>query len=157
MANNNQQNRTDNSINTERIIRGPIGQIKELRYTPSGMAVMDFGVATSHNEKKGDQWERVTSFVTVTAWGEAAEKLNQVISQWKERGSQVMVILNGNSNPKPRAYNNQAGEPKIDLTYSVNSAFDVRELPWSNFESNGSSAPAGAPTIDAEDIDDIPF
>jgi single-strand DNA-binding protein len=59
-----------------------------LRYTPSQMAVADFGIAANskYRTKSGEDREEVT-FVDVTAWGKQAE----VINQYFQKGKPIFV------------------------------------------------------------------
>lgn len=88
---------------------GNIGKDPVLRYTPQGMAVCDFSVATS----SGKRDEEKTMWFRVTAWGSTAEfcakyltkgKLVYVdgtlsVEEWhdKERGPQFSLKVNANT------------------------------------------------------------
>lgn len=56
---------------------GRLGQKPVLRYTPSGMTVLNFSLATDKNKKNGDKWEKITSWHNVTIFGRTAESLSQ--------------------------------------------------------------------------------
>lgn len=66
------------------ILMGNLTRDPVLRYTPSQMAVCDFGVACNRKFKgaNGEEREEVT-FVDVTAWGKQAEIINQYFSKGK--------------------------------------------------------------------------
>lgn len=70
------------------IIGGHLTRDIELRYTPSGAAVAQFGVAVNHTWKteSGEQKQSVT-FVDVTAWRQQAE----VIAQYFRKGDPILV------------------------------------------------------------------
>ena len=55
------------------IATGNVTRDPELKYTPSGMAVCSFGVATNRSIKKGDQWEDVPTFHNIVVWAKQAE------------------------------------------------------------------------------------
>ena len=60
----------------------------ELRYTPSGSAVTEIGLAV--NEKRKDangQWVEETTFVDITLWGRTAEVCNEYLG----KGSGVLI------------------------------------------------------------------
>lgn len=65
-------------------IAGKVGQDPELRYTPSGMAVLTFSVADTYgkDEKKKTTWHNVTVF------NKLAENTANTIS----KGSTVIVV-----------------------------------------------------------------
>jgi single-strand DNA-binding protein len=70
------------------IIVGNLGRDPELRYTPQGLAVCDFSVAT--NERRKDQSGEMkdeTTWFKVTFWGRQAE----VASQYLTKGKQVYI------------------------------------------------------------------
>jgi single-strand DNA-binding protein len=64
---------------------GYLGRDPELRYTPQGMAVCNFSIAT--NEKRKDprsgEMQDVTTWFKVTLWGRKAEVANQYLSKGK--------------------------------------------------------------------------
>lgn len=64
---------------------GRIGRDAELRYTPSGMAVTSFSLATSRtwNDKDGNRQER-TDWHKINLWGKAAEALDQYLKKGRE-------------------------------------------------------------------------
>lgn len=70
------------------IIVGNLGRDPELRYTPQGVAVCNFSVAT--NEKKRDksgELQDVTTWFRVTLWRNQAENA----SKYLQKGSPVYV------------------------------------------------------------------
>lgn len=70
-------------------IVGRLGQNPELRYTPSGVPVATFSIATSKKfaDASGNQQEKTTWF-RVTAWRKQAETVGQYLT----KGSKVLVI-----------------------------------------------------------------
>lgn len=70
------------------LLIGNLTRDPELRYTPSGTAVADFGLAMSRNwkDQKGEKREE-TCFVDVTAWARQAE----VIAQHCRKGRPLFV------------------------------------------------------------------
>ena len=59
----------------------------ECRYTPSGTAVADIGLAVNDRIKKGDTFVDITTFVDVTVWGKTAE----VAAQYVTKGKQILI------------------------------------------------------------------
>ena len=70
------------------ILLGNVTRDLELRYTPSGLAVTDLGLAVNDKRKNaaGEFVEEVT-FVDVTLWGRTAE----VASEYLSKGSPVLI------------------------------------------------------------------
>lgn len=76
---------TDNSAT----ITGNAGREPELRFTPSGQPVANFGVAVSRRwqNRQTQEWEEATSWIDVTCWGQLAENVAESVS----RGTRVTV------------------------------------------------------------------
>jgi single-strand DNA-binding protein len=70
-------------------ITGNAGREPELRFTPSGQAVANFGVAVSRRwmNRQTNEWEEATSWIDVTAWGQLAENVAESVG----RGTRVTV------------------------------------------------------------------
>lgn len=70
------------------ILMGNLTRDIELRYTPSGTAVTDAGVAVNDRRKNGNgEWIDEVTFVDVTLWGRTAE----VASEYLEKGSPIFL------------------------------------------------------------------
>lgn len=67
------------------IILGRLGQDPELKYTPGGMAVCNFTIATSESwaDKAGQKQER-TEWHRVVVWGKLGELCNQYLSKGRQ-------------------------------------------------------------------------
>ncbi len=67
------------------IVLGRLGQNPELKYTPSGVAVCNFSLATSENwtDKNGQKQER-TEWHRIVVWGKLAELCNQYLSKGRQ-------------------------------------------------------------------------
>lgn len=70
----------DNNV----IVVGNVTRDPELRFTPSGAAVANFGLAWN---RKGRDGEDVTSFFDVTAWNQMAENIGESVT----KGMRVVV------------------------------------------------------------------
>lgn len=60
------------SLNRVTII-GNLGKDIETKFTPSGLQISKFTVATTDSIKKGDTWENVTEWHNITCFGKTAE------------------------------------------------------------------------------------
>lgn len=50
-------------------LQGHLGQDQETKFTPNGVAVTTFSIATTHSVKKGEgEWEKITTWHRVKAW-----------------------------------------------------------------------------------------
>jgi single-strand DNA-binding protein len=67
------------------IILGRLGQDPELKYTPGGMAVCNFSLATSESwaDKSGQRQER-TEWHRVVVWGKLGELCNQYLTKGRQ-------------------------------------------------------------------------
>ena len=70
------------------LLMGNLTRQPELRYTPSGAAVVDMRLAVSRNytTQSGEKRDE-TAFLTVIAWGKTAENC----SEYLDKGSQILV------------------------------------------------------------------
>jgi single-strand DNA-binding protein len=61
----------------------------ELRFTPSGQAVANFGLAVNRRwqNRQTSEWEEATSFFNVVAWREMAENAGETLT----KGARVIV------------------------------------------------------------------
>jgi single-strand DNA-binding protein len=70
------------------ILVGRLTRDVELRYTQSGMAVTDIGLAVSEKRKsQSGEWIEETTFVDVTLWGRTAE----LAGEYLNKGSPVLI------------------------------------------------------------------
>jgi len=60
------------SLNKVMLI-GNLGKDPEVKYTPSGLQIASFSLATTDRVKKGDDWEDKTEWHNITVFGKSAE------------------------------------------------------------------------------------
>lgn len=136
------------------LLMGNLTRNPEIRYTPSGTAVADLGLAVneSFKNKAGETVEQ-TCFVDVVVWGRQAE----TASEYLHKGSPVFVegrlqldqweSQQGEKRSKLRVRADRVqflGSPGKGTEYAAAPAASAPQAP---------SAPAPAP----EDDDDVPF
>jgi single-strand DNA-binding protein len=70
-------------------ISGNITREPEMRYTPSGVSKVNFGVAVNRSwrNQQTQEWEEQTSFFNVVAWRQLAENISASLG----KGSRVVV------------------------------------------------------------------
>jgi len=68
-------------------IVGSLGRDPELRFTQSGLGIVNFSVAVNRRKKVGDEWEDETCWFNVSAWRELAENVAASMS----KGDRVIV------------------------------------------------------------------
>ena len=70
------------------ILMGNLTRDPELRYTPSGTAVCEVGLAVNDRRRTPDgEWVDETTFVEIVLWSKTAETCNQYLS----KGSPVLI------------------------------------------------------------------
>jgi len=70
------------------LLSGRLTRDPELRYTPSGVAVMTFSLALNRRYKdQSGEWKEEVSFVSVVVWQRQAE----LASEYLKKGSAVFV------------------------------------------------------------------
>ena len=70
------------------IIVGNLGRDPELRYTPQGVAVCDFSMATNERKRdKSGEMQEVATWFRVTLWRNQAENA----AKYLKKGSQVYI------------------------------------------------------------------
>lgn len=87
------------------ILLGRLGQDPELKYTPSGMAVCNFSLATSENwvDKSGQRQEK-TEWHRIQVWG----KLGELCNQYLAKGRQAYV----EGRLQTRSWDDQSGNKR---------------------------------------------
>ena len=68
------------------ILLGRLGQDPELKYTPAGMAVCNFSVATSESwsDKTSGQKQEKTEWHRIVVWGKLAELCGQYLAKGRQ-------------------------------------------------------------------------
>lgn len=71
------------------ILLGNLTRDPQVRYTPSGMAVSEIGLAVNHSwfDKNTNQRREEATFVDVTLWGRTAE----IAGEYLAKGRQVLI------------------------------------------------------------------
>ncbi len=65
------------------MILGALGKTPELRYLPSGDALLNLSLAASNSwkPKDSDEWKTITRWYKVSVFGKQAEKLNETLAK----------------------------------------------------------------------------
>lgn len=67
-------------------LMGNVTRDPELRYTPSGTAVLSFSLATNRRYKSGDDWKDEASFHNIVVWRNA-----ESLSQRLKKGTRMHI------------------------------------------------------------------
>ena len=116
-------------------ITGNATREPELRFTPSGQAVANFGVAVNRRwqNRQTQEWEEAVSFFDVTAWAQLAENVAESVS----KGTRITV----SGRLDQRSWETQDGDKrsKVEIV-----ADDVAvSLRWATAEANRNERPDG--------------
>jgi single-strand DNA-binding protein len=75
------------SLNKVMLI-GNLGKDPEIKYTPSGVPVAKFSIATNESYKdKGGEWQERTEWHNIVAW----QRLAEIIGEYVKKGSKLYV------------------------------------------------------------------
>ncbi|MBM3313424.1 single-stranded DNA-binding protein [candidate division WOR-3 bacterium] len=131
------------------LLLGRVTMDPDLRYTPSGAAVLGFRIAVDRvwRDKATDEWKREASFFQVNLWGQAAERLSKTM----RKGSAVLV----EGQLRSRSWEGKDGEKRYVVEIH-SSRTQVLDKP--DFTSGPAAGPAEEePDVPRDQLDDIPF
>ena len=148
------------------ILVGNLGRDPELRYTPQGVAVCDFSMATNERKRdKSGEWHDVPTWFRVTLWRNQAENA----SKYLKKGSPVYI----EGRLSQEEWQDRDGNTRYTLAVqgtemhflgsaSRNDEFDSdQDTPQfagpANSSASSSSGSAGSAAAPAASDDDIPF
>lgn len=139
---------------------GNLGRDPEMRYTPSGVAVTNFSVATSRSWTGQDgQRQEKTVWFRVAAWRGLAETCNQYLT----KGQRVLVV---GEVEEPNTWTDQEGNTRASLEVTartvrfLNTRAESEALAGGWGQAGGQGAPAGGGADGgavAGGEEDIPF
>lgn len=123
---------------------GNLGRDPEMRYTPSGVAVTNFSVATSRSwTGKDGQRQEKTVWFRVAAWRGLAETCNQYLT----KGQRVLVV---GEVEEPSTWTDQEGNTRASLEVTartvrfLNTRAENEALAGGWAQAGGQGAPTGA-------------
>ena len=121
----------------------------DLRYTPSGVAVLNFHIAVdrSWKDKATDEWKKEVSFFSIQAWNKSAEYLSKKM----RKGDAVLVI----GELRSRSWEGKDGTKQYVVEVTARQTQVLTMHP----EGSEPSQPAegGGDELPKDDIDAIPF
>jgi single-strand DNA-binding protein len=69
------------------ILMGNLTRDPEVRYTPQGTSVCNFGIAVNRKYKQGDELKEEVTFINIVVFGKQADSCGQYLN----KGSSVLV------------------------------------------------------------------
>ena len=137
------------------ILIGNLGRDPEVRYTPGGLAVANFSMATSETwtNKEGEKETR-TEWHRIVAWG----KLGEICGEYLSKGKQVCIegriqTREWEDKEGNKRYTTEITASQMLMLGSRESAGESRPSPSSDMDSPNLPEPPISKTKD----DDIPF
>lgn len=135
------------------VLLGRVTMDPDLRYVPSGTAVLGFRIAVNRRYKdKSGEWKDDTSYFTVNIWGQAAERL----SEQMKRGSAVLV----EGQLRSRDWESKSGEKRtsVEIWASRTQVLDKTGAPGEGGRpAKPSDGNDDEPDTPRDQLDDIPF
>ena len=120
---------------------GNVTNEPELRYTPSGVAVCNFSIATNHRVKQGDKFvDGAPTFYRATVWSDYAEHVASSLT----KGMQVMAM----GSVYTETYTDRNGEERSSLKLDVDEvgpALRFATAKVARSQRNGGGGFGGAP------------
>lgn len=134
------------------ILIGNLGRDPEVRYTPSGVAVANFSIATSESwtSKEGEKETR-TEWHRIVAFG----KLGEICGEYLSKGKQVYI----EGRIQTRDWEDQNGVKRYttEIVASQMIMLGSRDAGGETFKSEAPAAAAPGSPPQAPEDDDIPF
>ena len=114
------------------VLTGNLTRRPELRYTPQGTGIADFGLASNRRYKVGDELQEETCFIEVTVFGSTAV----AVASHLDKGRKVLV----EGRLRWRQWETETGGKRSKLEVV---AERVNFLPQGNKNGTGTSVDAG--------------
>ena len=130
------------------ILVGNLGADPEIRYTPNGMAVANFRIATSETFTKDGQKETKTEWHRIVAFG----KLAEICGEYLAKGKQVYI----EGKIQTRKWTDKDGTDKYTTEILANQMQMLGGRDGAAAGGGGVSG-GGVDEIPPSDIDDVPF
>lgn len=131
------------------VLAGNLTRDPEVRHTPNGTAVGDFGLAVNktYKNESGKKIEEVL-FIDVTTWGRWAE----ISKQYLSKGSKILI----NGELKLDSWETPEGEKKTKIKVTAHKIVFLSKKSTSNQTASNEPQPQSN-QVPMDEDDDIPF
>ncbi len=140
-------------------LMGNITRDPDLRFTPSGTAVLSFGLATNRRYKSGEEWKDEVSYHNIVVWRNAESLAKRV-----KKGTRILV----EGRLQTRSWDDAEGKKQYKTEVVTDNVILISRFEGDNSSSGGSSAGSiedtpvkkdeGASQSDTSiEPDDLPF
>lgn len=125
---------------------GNLGKDPEVKYTPSGVQIAKFSLATSERVKKGDNWEEKTDWHNIVLFARQAEYAKDYL----KKGMTVFV----DGRISTRSWDDENGIRKYmtEIVGNVVKNLSGRKEDFHDISENDPES-----NNDSEPVDDLPF
>ncbi len=144
---------------------GNLGKDPDVKFTPSGVQIAKFSMATSERFKRGDNWEEKTDWHNIVLFGRQAEYAGEYLKKG------MTVFLEGKIST--RTWDDENGirkyiteiignsvknlSPRRDSNYDPNYHANKTDTPKETNASKETDTSKEADTKDDDPVDDLPF
>ena len=128
------------------ILIGNLGRDPEMKYTPSGTAIVNFSIATTEKWTKDGQKNEKTEWHKIVAW----RRLAEICGEYLKKGSQVYV----EGKLQTRSWDDKEGNKKYTTEIVINQMQMLGSRGESNQQDRG---PEGTNPGDSVDGEKVPF
>jgi len=125
---------------------GNLGKDPEVKYTPSGVQIAKFSLATSDRVKRGENWEEKTDWHNIVLFGRQAEYAGEYL----KKGMTVFV----DGKISTRSWDDENGIRKYITEIIANV---VKNLSAKRDDSFANTKPTSAKSNNDDPVDDLPF
>ncbi len=129
---------------------GNLGKDPEVKYTPSGVQIAKFSLATSERVKKGENWEEKTDWHNVVLFARQAEYAKEYLKKG------MTVFIDGKIST--RTWDDENGVRKYitEIIGNVVKNLSVKRDDG-NHDHEASEQENNIPEKDSDPVDDLPF
>jgi len=133
---------------------GNVTKDPDLRYTPSGTAVISFSLATNRRYKKGDEWVDEVSFHNIVVWNQAEQ-----LAQRVKKGTRMYI----EGRVHTRSWDDKEGKKQYKTEVISDRVILISRFEGDNQPASASNSGASEPdetqggNDDAIDPSDLPF
>ena len=121
----------------------------ELKYTPGGTAIAEFGLAVSRSYKDKSTGEYGVDFVECQVWAERGE----TVAKYFSKGDPILV----HTEARLDSWEDKEGKKRSKISFNVNSFEFVPKNDGASRNSVSDAPPSSDAVVDVEENEEIPF
>jgi len=117
-----------NALKNKVSLIGRLGANPEVLTFDSGKTLARFTLATNELFKSNNEWQEITQWHTITAWGKTAERIKKTLFKGQE------IILEGKL--VNQSYETKSGEKRYSTQIEMNDFYVLKSQTGEKIESN---------------------